>query len=92
LRVFTRMNQSKADFDSHKCIGEAKYISQLITEIIVGDTIYTANYKIRLSLVDTPEIVMKEIVITTGCDAEYASHVFSVLKKMGLVLSRKHGV
>ena len=48
--------QSKQDFDSHRCIGEAKCISQLITEIIDGDTIYTANYKIRLSLVDTPEI------------------------------------
>ena len=48
--------QSLKDFDSHRCIGEAKCISQLITEIIDGDTIYTANYKIRLSLVDTPEI------------------------------------
>ena len=48
--------QSKADFDSHRCIGEAKCVSELITEIIDGDTIYTANYKIRLSLVDTPEI------------------------------------
>ena len=48
--------QSEQDFDSHRCIGEAKCISQLITEIIDGDTIYTANYKIRLSLVDTPEI------------------------------------
>jgi len=48
--------QSNTDFDSHRCIGEAKCISQLITEIIDGDTIYTTNYKIRLSLVDTPEI------------------------------------
>jgi endonuclease YncB( thermonuclease family) len=48
--------QSKQDFDSHRCIGEAKCISQLITEIIDGDTIYTADYKIRLALVDTPEI------------------------------------
>jgi len=47
--------QSKQDFDSHKCIGEAKCVSQLITKIVDGDTIYTANYKIRLSLVDTPE-------------------------------------
>ena len=43
------------DFDSHRCIGEAKCVSELITEIIDGDTIYTTNYKIRLSLVDTPE-------------------------------------
>lgn len=47
--------QSKQDFDSHKCIGDAMCISQRITEIVDGDTIYTANYKIRLSLVDTPE-------------------------------------
>ena len=47
--------QSKVDFDSHRCIGEAKCVSQLITKIIDGDTIHTTNYKIRLSLVDTPE-------------------------------------
>ncbi len=47
--------QLKQDFDSHRCIGEAKCVSELIIEIIDGDTIYTANYKIRLSLVDTPE-------------------------------------
>ncbi|QLH02288.1 calcium-binding protein [Nitrosopumilus cobalaminigenes] len=46
---------SKQDFDSHKCSGEAKCISQLITKIVDGDTIHTSNYKIRLSLVDTPE-------------------------------------
>lgn len=48
--------QLEQDFDSHRCIGEAKCVSELITEIIDGDTIYTTNYKIRLSLVDTPEI------------------------------------
>jgi len=47
--------QSNQDFDSHRCIGKAKCVSQLITEIIDGDTIYTTNYKIRLALVDTPE-------------------------------------
>jgi micrococcal nuclease len=47
---------SEEEFDSHRCIGDAKCVSQLITEIIDGDTIYTVNYKIRLSLVDTPEI------------------------------------
>ena len=47
--------QLKQDFDSHRCIGEAKCVSDLIIEIIDGDTIHTANYKIRLSLVDTPE-------------------------------------
>lgn len=48
--------QLEQDFDSHRCIGEAKCVSELITRIVDGDTIYTANYKIRLSLVDTPEI------------------------------------
>ena len=48
--------QPKVNSDSHKCIGDAKCVSQLITKIIDGDTIYTADYKIRLSLVDTPEI------------------------------------
>lgn len=48
--------QLEQDFDSHRCIGDAKCFSQLITKIIDGDTIYTENYKIRLSLVDTPEI------------------------------------
>ena len=46
---------AKQDFDSHRCIGEAKCISQQITDIIDGDTIHTVNYKIRLALVDTPE-------------------------------------
>jgi len=45
----------KQDFDSHRCTGEAKCISQLITKIVDGDTIHTTNYKIRLALVDTPE-------------------------------------
>jgi endonuclease YncB( thermonuclease family) len=48
--------QLEQDFDSHRCIGEAKCVSELITEIIDGDIIHTENYKIRLSLVDTPEI------------------------------------
>ncbi len=47
--------QSLKDFDSHRCIGEAKCVSELVTKVIDGDTIYTSNYKIRLSLVDTPE-------------------------------------
>jgi micrococcal nuclease len=48
--------QSNEDFDSHRCIGKAKCISQLITRVIDGDTLETQNYKIRLSLVNTPEI------------------------------------
>lgn len=49
-------NELEKDFDSHRCIGEAKCVSELVTEIIDGDTIHTENYKIRLALVDTPEI------------------------------------
>ena len=48
--------QTQRDFDSHKCIGDSICVSELITEVIDGDTLYTANHKIRLSLVDTPEI------------------------------------
>ena len=49
-------NELEKNFDSHRCIGEAKCVSELVTEIIDGDTIHTENYKIRLALVDTPEI------------------------------------
>jgi len=47
--------QSSEVVDAHRCIGNAKCISQTVTRIIDGDTIETQNYKIRLSLVDTPE-------------------------------------
>lgn len=40
---------------SQKCSGSAKCVSETITQIIDGDTIYTKNYKIRLSLTNTPE-------------------------------------
>ncbi|WP_297440547.1 thermonuclease family protein [Nitrosopumilus sp.] len=46
---------NKETFDSHRCKGEAKCVSEYIKEIVDGDTIHTTNYKIRLSLVDTPE-------------------------------------
>ena len=36
-----------------ECTG--KCITEAVTKIIDGDTIYTANYKIRLSLTNTPE-------------------------------------
>ena len=38
-----------------ECTGDAKCITEEITKIVDGDTIYTANYKIRLSLTNTPE-------------------------------------
>ncbi|MFB5621169.1 MAG: thermonuclease family protein, partial [Nitrosopumilus sp.] len=37
------------------CSGTAKCITESVTQIIDGDTIYTKNYKIRLSLTNTPE-------------------------------------
>lgn len=40
---------------SQKCSGSAKCVSETITQIVDGDTIYTTNYKIRLSLTNTPE-------------------------------------
>lgn len=39
----------------YKCKGTALCISGKITKIIDGDTIYLKDYKIRLSLTDTPE-------------------------------------
>ena len=57
---------SKQDFDSHRCIGEAKCISQPVIKIVDGDTIHTTNYKIRLALVDTPEINEPGFAKATG--------------------------
>ncbi|MFB5637976.1 MAG: thermonuclease family protein [Nitrosarchaeum sp.] len=37
------------------CTGTAKCITEKVTKIVDGDTIYTTNYKIRLSLTNTPE-------------------------------------
>ncbi|PJB98468.1 MAG: calcium-binding protein, partial [Nitrosopumilales archaeon CG_4_9_14_0_8_um_filter_34_10] len=47
---------SVPDFDAPKvieCTGNC--ITEAVTKIVDGDTIYTANYKIRLSLTNTPE-------------------------------------
>ena len=41
---------------TYSCSGSAKCITEKITKIVDGDTIYTTNHKIRLSLVDTPEV------------------------------------
>lgn len=40
---------------SQKCSGSAKCVSEMVTQIVDGDTIYTKSYKIRLSLTNTPE-------------------------------------
>lgn len=41
--------------DAHRCSGSALCVSDVVTKIVDGDTLYTTNYKIRLALVDTPE-------------------------------------
>jgi len=38
------------------CSGSVKCISEKVIRVVDGDTIYTTNHKVRLSLVDTPEI------------------------------------
>ncbi|HWP78178.1 MAG TPA: thermonuclease family protein [Candidatus Nitrosotenuis sp.] len=37
------------------CVGNALCTTDKVIQIVDGDTIYTQNYKIRLSLTDTPE-------------------------------------
>ncbi|HSB57506.1 MAG TPA: hypothetical protein VLD38_06845, partial [Nitrosopumilaceae archaeon] len=38
------------------CTGNAGCFTEHVTRIVDGDTIYTGNYKIRLSLTNTPEL------------------------------------
>jgi micrococcal nuclease len=45
----------RLESDSHLCGGNALCISDKVTSIIDGDTVYLKNHKIRLSLVNTPE-------------------------------------
>ncbi|QUC64171.1 thermonuclease family protein [Nitrosopumilus sp. K4] len=40
----------------HQCSGAAMCLTQKVTRIVDGDTLYTENAKIRLSLVDAPEV------------------------------------
>jgi micrococcal nuclease len=40
---------------SEVCTGTALCITEKVTKIVDGDTLYTTNYKIRLSLTNTPE-------------------------------------
>lgn len=54
--LWTGNSCSVPDFDAPKvieCTGNC--ITESVTQIVDGDTIYTANYKIRLSLTNTPE-------------------------------------
>jgi micrococcal nuclease len=45
----------RLESNSYHCSGNALCISDKVTSIIDGDTIYIKNHKIRLSLVNTPE-------------------------------------
>ena len=47
--------QSTSSYSSQNCSGIAKCVSETVTQIVDGDTIYTTSYKIRLSLTNTPE-------------------------------------
>jgi len=47
--------QPTQSYNSYNCSGSAKCVSEKITRIVDGDTIYTTNYKVRLSLTNTPE-------------------------------------
>lgn len=46
---------SSIPVDGHRCTGSALCVSDIVTEIIDGDTIHTRNYEISLALVDTPD-------------------------------------
>ena len=50
-----QIKQSTQNHSSHDCSGSAKCITERVTRIVDGDTIYTTNYKVRLSLTNTPE-------------------------------------
>ena len=47
---------SKIPADAHRCSGSALCVSDIITKVVDGDTIYTRNYEIELALVDTPRM------------------------------------
>lgn len=41
--------------DTANCVGSQLCISEKVTKVVDGDTLYTDSYKIRLSLTNTPE-------------------------------------
>lgn len=49
------LNPSSDSSSEKNCSGFAKCVSERVTQIIDGDTVYTTSYKIRLSLTNTPE-------------------------------------
>ena len=52
IAIFGLMPSSAWNF----CSGSAQCITEKVIRVVDGDTIYTKNHKIRLSLVDTPEV------------------------------------
>ena len=54
-KVQPKKTESKPTSKVSKCSGTALCITDKIIKIIDGDTIYIKNYKIRLSLTNTPE-------------------------------------
>ena len=51
----TFADQSVKTIKSQDCKGKALCIVDTVKKIVDGDTLYVKNYKIRLSLTDTPE-------------------------------------
>ena len=49
------ITKSELSSKTPKCIGTALCLTDKIIKVVDGDTIYIKNYKIRLSLTDTPE-------------------------------------
>lgn len=58
--------QLTSSYSSQNCSGIAKCVSETVTQIIDGDTIYTESYKIRLSLTNTPERVESGFAASTA--------------------------
>ena len=54
-KVQPKKAESNPAFKTPKCIGISLCLTDKVITIIDGDTIYVKNYKIRLSLTDTPE-------------------------------------
>lgn len=53
---FSQPQATQDDGPISECTGTALCITDRITSVIDGDTVYLKDYRIRLSLVDTPEM------------------------------------
>lgn len=54
-KIQPKKAESKSTSNASQCIGTALCITDKVIKVIDGDTIYIKNYKIRLSLTNTPE-------------------------------------